>query len=268
MKTLVLDLKGNFAHFRKFYANSTSLSYEFPPRTVLCGLFAGMLGFERDSYYEKFNEENTFLAVQILQPTKRISQTINYMWVKSSKDLNGSSGRMQIPVEWIVHEAGVGVGTLAYRIYFAHRDQTLYDQVAAYVRRGHAVYPPYMGITEALASIEYVGEAEAEEVQATGSLVEIATVCPIHLLQDITYPVIENGQRKMRIYMRDRIPCSFDSRRKLSGITQVIYEPRGKGIVACPKQSYVQLMIERTPVSILPMKSEGEGGGSLVFFPS
>lgn len=265
MNILVFDLKGSFAHFRKFYANSTSLSYEFPPRTALCGLIAGILGMERDTYYDVFHENDAFIAVQIMRPTKRISQTVNYMWVKSTKDLNGSNGPMQIPVEWVVPKEGIGSGTLAYRIYFAHRDHSLQEQVASLVREGRSQYPPFLGITEALAAIEYVGESIAVEMPAAEQPVEFATVCPIHLLQDITYLPFGN---KQRLYMRDRIPCSFDSHRKLSSIAQVIYEPDGKEIVACSKSGYVKLEVNRLPVSILPLQSESAGSDTHVLLPS
>lgn len=64
MKFLVFDLKGKFAHFRKFYTNSSSLSYLVPPRTVIEGMVAAILGFERDSYYDMFSAENLLVAVQ------------------------------------------------------------------------------------------------------------------------------------------------------------------------------------------------------------
>jgi len=265
MKTLVFDLKGSFAHFRKFYSNSTSLSYEFPPRTTVCGIVAAILGLARDSYYELFQENDAFVAVQILCPTKRISQTVNYMWVKYPRDLNGSGGHMQIPVEWVVREEGIGSGLIGYRIYFAHRDRSLQDRLAKLLRNGQACYPPYLGITEALATAEFVCEAEADEVISDGRPVEIASVCPIHLLKDITYLPFGN---KQRLYMRDRIPCSFDRHRKLAGITQVIYEPKGQDVVANPKSSYAQLFIDNKPVRILPLISEQTGRGAHVLLSS
>lgn len=265
MKTLVFDLRGSFAHFRKFYANSTSLSYEFPPRTAVCGIIAAILGLERDSYYDLFQENDAFVAVQILNPTKRISQTVNYMWVKSFRDLNGSSGHMQIPVEWVVREEGIGSGMIGYRIYFAHRDRSLQERLAKLLRNGQACYPPYLGITEALATAEFICEVEAEEIMTDGKPVEIATVCPIHLLQDITYLPFGN---KQRLYMRDRIPCSFDQHRKLSGITQVIYEPKGQEVVARPKNRYVQLFINNQTVRILPLMSERAGRDAHVLLSS
>ena len=49
MKIIVFDIKGKFAHFRKFYTNSSSLTYGIPPRTAICGILAAILGLERDS---------------------------------------------------------------------------------------------------------------------------------------------------------------------------------------------------------------------------
>ena len=51
MDLLVFDISGKFAHFRKYYTNSSSLTYLVPPRTSIYGLIAGILGLERDSYY-------------------------------------------------------------------------------------------------------------------------------------------------------------------------------------------------------------------------
>jgi CRISPR-associated protein, Cas5h family len=70
-KVLVFDIKGPMAHFRKYYTNSSSLSYLFPPRTVVVGLIAGLLGLpserhtkeKRDIYYEKFDEKRCLVAV-------------------------------------------------------------------------------------------------------------------------------------------------------------------------------------------------------------
>lgn len=64
MKIIIFELWGKFAHFRKFYTNSSSLSYSVPPRTTIEGIIAAILGYERDSYYEKFNPDNLYVAVR------------------------------------------------------------------------------------------------------------------------------------------------------------------------------------------------------------
>ena len=64
MEILAFNIRGKFAHFRKFYSNSSALSYFIPPRTTIIGLIAGMLGLERDSYYEDFSLDNCDTGVR------------------------------------------------------------------------------------------------------------------------------------------------------------------------------------------------------------
>ena len=52
-KILIFDIKGPMAHFRKFYTNSSSLSYLFPPRTVVAGIIAGILGLPSERFEKK-----------------------------------------------------------------------------------------------------------------------------------------------------------------------------------------------------------------------
>jgi CRISPR-associated protein Cas5h len=257
MKIIAFDVKGAFAHFRKFYANSTSLSYDFPPRTVVCGIIAAILGLERDSYYELFSEADAKIAVQILQPIKRISQTVNYLWVKKLKDLNASSGHLQVPVEWVVNKDGIGLGSVAYRVFFAHKDQSLQQELLNRIVKGESVFPVCLGVTEALAAIDCVGNGEflSHTFESDGGLLEISTVCPVHKLRQISYSQVGNERRT---YMRDRIPCAFLPGRSLSSITQVLYEPNGYTILSEVKSCVQQLEINNRITNILFL--EGNGG--------
>lgn len=68
-KVLIFDIKGPMAHFRKFYTNSSSLSYLVPPKTVVAGLIAGLLGLpserhtkdKEETYYENLVVINVLL---------------------------------------------------------------------------------------------------------------------------------------------------------------------------------------------------------------
>jgi len=57
MKLLIFDWKGRMGHFRKLDTNSSSLTYSFPSRTTIAGMIAGVLGYEKDSYYELFRRK-------------------------------------------------------------------------------------------------------------------------------------------------------------------------------------------------------------------
>lgn len=87
MKILIFDLVEKFAHFRKYYTNSSSLTYSIPPRTTISGIIAADMGYERDSYYEIFNSENAYIAVKKLGRNKKIIQTVNYILAKGSRDI-------------------------------------------------------------------------------------------------------------------------------------------------------------------------------------
>ena len=63
MKLLIFDIIGKFAHFRKYYSNSSALSFGAPPRTTICGMVAAILGMEKDSYYSIMNLEKCKIAV-------------------------------------------------------------------------------------------------------------------------------------------------------------------------------------------------------------
>src|SRR5215208_2738517 len=125
---VIFDLTGAFAMFRKFYTNSSSLSYPFPPRTTIAGLIAGLLGYERDSYSEDLGLERCDIAVSVRVPVRRVMQTVNYVmteakssvWAKNTGGFDGSAGGIQTPVEWVFPV--LGESKLRYRIYVHHQD--------------------------------------------------------------------------------------------------------------------------------------------------
>jgi CRISPR-associated protein Cas5h len=90
MEILAFNIKGKFAHFRKFYSNSSALSYFIPPRTTIIGIIAGILGLERDSYYEDFSLDNCDIGIRTLSRIKKSIQRLKYLKVESPNDLNGS----------------------------------------------------------------------------------------------------------------------------------------------------------------------------------
>ena len=81
LKLLSFRVSGQFAHFRKFYTNASSLSYMIPPRTVIIGMLASVLRYERDSYYEVFCPDKFRLSAAVTPGTqiKKKMQSLNYL---------------------------------------------------------------------------------------------------------------------------------------------------------------------------------------------
>lgn len=216
--------------FRKFYTNSSSLSYPFPPRSTAAGLVAGLLGYERDTYSEDLSIENCDIAVSVRVPVRRVMQTVNYVmtegnvWAKNTGGFDGSAGGIQTPIEWVF--PAVGERELRYRVYLTHRDESLAARLDSTLRDGSWVYPPYLGMSECLGRVEHVATLGEWEFSSRGDEVPLSTVVPSLALRE--------GPRLSEDIqvVKERTPFALGPDRRLVAVGDVFYERNGKSIYA------------------------------------
>ena len=209
MEVLVFVLIGKMAHFRKYYTNSSSLSYYFPPRTTITGIIAGIIGLERDTYYEIFSDENCKISVSIKTPLRKKINTVNYVWAENIKHVNLSMKQhTQVPLEIILPEDYSKL--IIYRIFFAHKDPKIFEKVKEMVTKGRVCFPPYLGLSEFVGNIEYIylGKVEEREVEN----VEFTSVVSVDYIKNnqCTIEPLEGA-----LYIKELMPFSFDSKRVL-----------------------------------------------------
>lgn len=231
-KLLIFDIKGSMAHFRKFYTNSSSLSYTFPPRTTIIGLIAGILGIERDEYYEEFGSEKCRIAVSIKTPVRKIMQTVNYVQTKKDKGgikaVNLSARHTQIPLEIILPLKSFD--QIRYRVYIYHNGE-IFNKFKEILETGKFVYPPYLGISEFIAEIKFVdfikkGENhEIEKLSNPFDPVEIVTVVNAKQISKGGL-IFERNFGETLQYVKERMPVEFDSERKIKRVASFIYEKK------------------------------------------
>jgi CRISPR-associated protein Cas5h len=217
-KTLIFDIRGPMAHFRKYYTNSSSLSYLFPPRTVVIGLIAGLLGIlsekhtkvREDIFYEKFDEKKCLVTISLRTKIKRIMQTINYLATDNFpktpyklllKMIAGEIGHTQIPLEILLPENN---NEIIYRIYFYHIDNKIYTELKRRLEEKRYVFPPYMGITEFLASINYIDEGKV--LKNPNQEVKLDSVCKLKEVE-----LDFNGKNFQ--YITEKMPTGFSNSR-------------------------------------------------------
>lgn len=218
---LVFDLVGPMAHFRKFYTNSSSLSYPFPPRTTLMGIIAALLGWERDSYYEELGSDRARIGVAIKAPVRSVMQTVNYL-ATDDGDWHGVKRRTQIPLELILPRPPARL--LRYRVFFSHEEEalvrTLYEQLQA----EHYAYPLCFGITECPAWVENVHLYDEVKWQdGSSAVLPVGAVVPLPRVE-LPPPEELVGLR----LLKDRVPLDFHPDRKLKAVTSVLWEAGGK----------------------------------------
>lgn len=242
---LVCDLEGTFAHFRKYYTNSSSLSYSFPTPTSIAGLMAGILGLERDSYYQQFSSKNFYSAVEICTPVRKIIQTVNYVFVTSSSDVNKVKGSTQVPFELVVSKCTneARYSKLKYRLYFSHRDNILLNEIKDRLVNQAFVYPPYLGVAECTGRLTFVDEIKPEDVKVilSGEKIKVNTTCSVDS--------IEKGSLDIRLdsgigYIKEIMPVEFDANRYLVSSKSYIYEQNNKGVCATFKTPVLSFMLK------------------------
>jgi CRISPR-associated protein Cas5h len=239
-RLILFDLAGSMGHFRKFYTNSSSLSYSFPSRTTVCGLIAGLLGKPRDSYYEEFSLAQCRIGLSLRKPIRKIIQTVNYVRTKRLSEVDASAGHTQVPLELVLPLSTNQ--KLTYRIYFWHEDDDLMEELWRRLWKRRFIYPPYLGITECPAEIRWVSLVDGGKLNWLSEPeepLEIITVIPVERIQPEGLRLKEGLQ-----LLKDRQPLALDSYRLLTSVADILYERNTKPIELVPKGDVFHLAYE------------------------
>lgn len=258
-KVVVFDLTGPMAHFRKYYTNTSALTYGFPPRTVLMGIIAAIVGWERDSYYDTLDSGRYAVAIKV--PGRRLMQTVNYLRTKKEDLLElrrlGRVPGTQTPLEFLLpagdHKA------LRFRVFFSHPDGALVSEVAQRLAEGRSFYPLYLGLTECPASAFLVAETDLGclEQLPPSAVVPLTTVLNTALLQDLVLGKTDGPGR----LVRERAPHSFGPGRTLKPPASVVYEASGQPFgVRLRVPAYRVRLKESGPASVEETVAFLEGG--------
>lgn len=220
MRIITFRLHGKMAHFRKFYSNSTSLSYYIPPVTTVKGLLAGLLGLERDSYYTLFSNENCKIAIGVGSKIKKLTQTMNLLKIENLNDLNGSnkSGlHVQNHTEWIVPQ-NISVGDVCYRIAVWHKDADIMDKLANCLCQPDNIYLS-RGISVALGSAQCLGwisdgcVCSAVQCMSSNQPINMHSAVPKNVIQSINFTNTAGSQCSI---LKEESITEFDEKRYIT----------------------------------------------------
>ncbi|MEN2983774.1 MAG: type I-B CRISPR-associated protein Cas5b [Dictyoglomaceae bacterium] len=243
MRILVFDFYGKMAHFRKFYTNSSSLSYYFPPRTTIIGLIAGLLGYERDTYYELFSPEDTKITLSIRSPLRKVIQMINYVWADDVKYLNASKGQhTQVPFE-IIFPQNIKEN-VCYRIFFFHRNEDILNALEEKIKNYTFCFPPYLGVTEFVGNIEFVGKGSMEKNEENRVILDSIISVDYIKNRAINLEIYPGAQ-----YIKEKMPFSFDKNRMLKDPPrEYIGEIKTSKILIRGKIDYYKIKINESEI--------------------
>jgi CRISPR-associated protein Cas5h len=228
---LSLRVRSDWGHFKKYGRTASKQTYQIIPRTALAGLLAGIVGVERDGYYDTFGEGSSAVAITPESPLR----TINVPTTGVSTDPGsaaakkaGSSRSRSITYHDTtqnrqIHNYEVLVDP-AYRIDVAVEDEEFYSRLKTHLEQETATYPPSMGLSEYLASIEYIGEFEVDRTDESRDVV--GSVVPGSLADVVPQPGVT--------YRAERSPAimeQYRGGRRTTRYDDIVYTPDPEGTV-------------------------------------
>ena len=235
---LSFKLYGKFAHFRKFYTNSSSLSYLVPPRTVIIGILGSLLKLPRDSYYEIFNEDVCKVSAAIVEGTviKKITQSINMLHDSYFRYLCKGKGNIksihsQCKLELLFSEPG---HSIEYIVYLSMpREDEYFRRLERNIEHNISGYGIYLGQRQFRAGIEFLRRYRGEDIQFLEEADALDSIC----LQE---NVIEFREEKNLNVVVEQMPVHMKKEPLAKGkkqpgrepvsIKRVLFEKSGKRI--------------------------------------
>ncbi|SHF44451.1 CRISPR-associated protein, Cas5h family [Caldanaerobius fijiensis DSM 17918] len=242
MKVVSFSVNGKMAHFRKVYSNASALSYFIPPRTTISGIVAGLLGREKDTYYEMFSIDKCKIAVACQTPIKKCMQKLNYLMIKSKNDLNGSAENHSQTATELVIPFNMRTGYVSYQIWIHHSDNKVMEKLE-WIINDTPIYHS-QGISLALGTafnlgwLENKGVYEAEEIYKS-EVVDMYSVIPMDYIDDIKLPSIPGKWYRL---IKEEVPLEFNKDREITerGLKNMLINLEGGSVTVTAKQ-YVKL---------------------------
>ena len=191
MDVVVFRISGPYANFRKVYTTTSSNTLSFPPRTTILGMVGAILGYDngdgRAFHLEKLS--NLEVSVVVEKKLEKMRVPVNYIHTKDG-------GRTQIILE-IVKEP-------SYLIFIHEKNFEDWNRFIQMLKRNECVFTPYLGLSEFIAKVEFVGVFEAEKVIDFPCLVDSV----------IPQSKAEIAIEKNVLYLKERATRNMDRERR------------------------------------------------------
>lgn len=254
MEILQLDVGGKLAHFRKYYANNTAMSFSIPPRTTMMGMLASILGRERDSYYEELASERIRISVRVMSPLKKTFHRLNFLSVKSKSEFDGSGGRIQTPFE-VVSGYDISKDMVVYRLYVSCSEgKDTFDELKEKVLQKQQHFALTLGTANFTASLLDMRLFVANQIQETeaNGFVTIHSAVPSEAVERIDFD--RSGvEDLLQMIEEELLPADFvrNYDRELRKMNRTLFSTSPTGMRLELNRSYYQLTTSEEVQNIL-----------------
>lgn len=228
--TLIFDIWGNYAHFKKIYVTTSALSYGVPFKTSIFGLVGAIIGLDNtnNEYLNSFNKDNCKIAIQVINPIK--FQRINLNMSDKPGAIAGN--RKPTMVEFVQNPY--------YRIFFWHSDIELRNSLLKHLKNKTSIYTPVLGLAHCISNFNFLAYTTFKEKQGEAL---IDSVIPKSQLNSFNQNYwMEN---KIHVQEQDMYPIEMNNQREVLIRDSILFDLNGKPIKAELKSYYQAIVGEK-----------------------
>lgn len=218
-RCLSFTIRSTWGHFKRVGRSVTKQTYRMPPRTTIAGLLAAIVGLDRDSYYEVFQEDNSAVAITAVSDIRTVNIPTTGVGTDPKQDVTQTSGHWrsyQLTYQDTTKDRQLHAYEVladpAYRIDVAVEDLSFYHSLRDHLLDGTSVYPPSLGKSEYLATVEDV-TIDATPNRSVGAN-PIDSTAPVSLSDTIPQPGVSYGVERspaiMEAHSGGRRTTQFD----------------------------------------------------------
>jgi CRISPR-associated protein Cas5h len=237
MEIVQFDINGKFAHFRKYYANNTALTYSLPPRTTVMGMLAAISGMPRDGYYEELASDKIRIGIAVKALIKKSFHRLNFLSIKSlgdfkksfDSDFRGMAGNpIQTPFE-VVTGYDISEDHVSYRIFLGSTDagKSTFQLLKKRLLARDSVFTLTLGPANFHASFANVVSYEKDQIMEKQASAEYISFDSAVNSQDVTDLVFE--KEEAAFVEEELLPADFiaNHNRELSKMNRVLFTTGG-----------------------------------------
>jgi len=261
MEILCFKIKGKLAHFRKYYANNTALSFTIPPRTTLMGIVAGIMGWPRDSYYEKLSSEHVQFGIRVLSPLKKSFHRLNFLNIKSlgdltkkwSSDFRGEGGHIQTPFE-LVSAMNITKDDVIYQTFIMskHSGIDTFQRIKYHFMKKSPVFNTTFGTANFSASVFDIEIIEKNRIKLVDSskFVLIHSAIPSHLVKELKFDKEEYNN--YNFVEEDMMPGDFvaNKNREVRKMNRLLFSVTKNPLRVILNSNYYTINLENETINI------------------
>lgn len=222
-KTIIFDVWGRYAHFKKIYVTTSALSYGVPFKTSIYGLVGAIIGLDnrKNEYLNHFNEDNCKIGIQLINPIKLQRLNINL-----SESLGPiGDNRKPTMMEFVKNPH--------YRIYFSHSNDEIFTKLYEKLESKSSVYTPVLGLAHCIANFSLSGQADLE--RKVGDAVISSVLLKSQL---IAFDQTHWAENDVHIQEQDMYPLEMNSQREVVKRDSILFDLNGKSIKAKVQEYY------------------------------